>query len=429
MSFNDVRRQFQEMMDRKADVLFTVPGLLGRISDRAVAIPTRPGYVYVRIGHEETEGQARNKRVPNRYDLPVVLGYDGITDEFQVLAIRQETYLAAGFDVVPEIAPHHETHEFPGVGTGDGSDLVYVHHRQIRGLRIYASGTYLVSNEPGHAIVWGYPMWITSQTLDLTSYVPTSGINARFVLIYLDANGDLKARAGNIVSVEAIQIADAPAPTTSEIPLAWVLLYRGQAAISDDRTEQNIYDLRYVNFAKAITAHNIISSAHTDTAGTAAAGDVLTYNGAKWVPSPISFPPAGDNMLTPRWHCDGPLAVADEVDGAWILALDTIVSTVSLYVKTLGTAGSTTVDVEYSDDNGNTWQTIFTNPSNRPALAYNSSDHVTVGIPDVQGLVAGWLLRMNIEQVASGARCADVQLAGQEGENIVSSRLPLNWVD
>ncbi len=434
MSLDEIRREFKKMLDEKQNVLFTVPGLLGRTSDRAVAIPTRPGYVYVRIGHEETNGQARNKRVPNRYDLPVILGYDGITEEFQVLAIRQESYLASGHNPVPEVPSHHETHEYPpGVGEGDGSDLVYVAHRQIRGLRVYATGAFTIANEPGHCIINGVPRWIVSQSLNLSSYVPTLASQARFVLVYLNNNGILNLHLGNLVPATTIKISDAPTPLAGTVALAWILLYRGQTAIQDGREEQNIYDLRYVNFSTSVGGHQIISSSHTDAAGIPAAGDVLTFNGTYWIPAPI--PPSGGGggtqeiFIAPRWHVDGTLSAAVEVDGIWRATQDFKISAVWMYVRSLGTTSNTIIDIQRSQDGGNNWDTLFTNPANRPTLAWNASTHVATGVPALIQIQAGHLLRVEIIQAAANSRCLDVQISGIAGSDISTSRLQLNWIE
>ncbi|MGC9397119.1 MAG: hypothetical protein ACP5J4_19925 [Anaerolineae bacterium] len=110
-----------------------------------------------------------------------------------------------------------------------------------------------------------------------------------------------------------------------------------------------------------------------------------------------------------RWHIDGALAVADEVDGVWVVQDTFVPAYVWLYCRVAGTASSTIVDVEKSTDNGSTWTSLFASGGDYPELGY-SAGHVATGAPDAIALYAGTLLRMNIDQVATGAEDLTVQL-------------------
>lgn len=105
-----------------------------------------------------------------------------------------------------------------------------------------------------------------------------------------------------------------------------------------------------------------------------------------------------------RWTVDGPLAVANEVGGVWRVPYDLSIYEVSIYLYNTGTAGSTIADFDVSSDGGVTWTTLFTTTGNRPAIAGGATDKRTTGIPDVTTLSAGDLVRMNIEQIGTGAR-------------------------
>lgn len=116
----------------------------------------------------------------------------------------------------------------------------------------------------------------------------------------------------------------------------------------------------------------------------------------------------GNSLITARWHSDGRLVTCTEFDGVW-WAVDRMVALeVIMYCETLGTAGSTVVDIESSTD-GSSWSSIFTNPGDRPSLAWNDSDKQATAEPDIQ-LDQDAMLRANIVSVATGARNLSVQL-------------------
>ena len=69
------------------------------------------------------------------------------------------------------------------------------------------------------------------------------------------------------------------------------------------------------------------------------------------------------------------------------------------------------VDVETSPD-GVTWTSVFTNPANRPALAYDGG-HVASSAPAATTILStGTLIRCCIDQIATGAATLSVQLLG-----------------
>lgn len=248
-----LRRLFQDKLAAKQDQVVVSPGLLGRVSDQLVEVASRPGYVYVRIGNSEAQGQVRNKRTPSTYNLPVYVGIDQITGEYEVLGIRQSQYIGAGYDQIPEIGPHHKTHEWPSLGdtTSDGSDATFIHWRQIRYLRVtVVSGfTVRVDRAPLYRDGVGWT-WVTEQTLNLTSLKPTSG--ARYVLLYLDADAVFLYRAGTLIQPAAdLAFSDIPAPLSGEMPLAAVLLSGSQTALVESRTRQDITDLRFPQTSQA----------------------------------------------------------------------------------------------------------------------------------------------------------------------------------
>lgn len=247
ITIEELRRRRQGEQAGKQDVLQTWTALLGRVSDEAVQITSRPGWDYVRIGNDEALGQARNKRTPHTYNLAVYVGYDGISPDFQVLGIRQEAYVGAGETPVPEIEPHHGTHEFPPIGDANssGSDTTYIHWRQIRSLRVSVSSGMIIEIEKAPLLIRGTWTWVATQQLDLAPSVPAAG--ARYVLIYLNTTTGAIGGADGVVVTPATDIVfgDCPIPEAGQFPVAAVLTYGGQTSIRDSRTAQDIVDLRF----------------------------------------------------------------------------------------------------------------------------------------------------------------------------------------
>lgn len=249
------RTEFDTRLDGKQDVLAVMPALLGRVSDELVEVDGRPGYVWVRIGNEEALGQARNRRVPNYYNLAVLVGYDTTSEEFQVLSVSQSAYLGAGYGVIPELEPHYYTHQWPAIGdpVGNGSDTVYISWRQMMGLRIHVDlrddppvpFRVFVGRAPLYRDGIGW-LWVATQTMTLTdppSSIPVVG--ARYTLMYLDADAILRRRDGNIKAVDDLGLDDVPDPLSGELPLAAIHLFVGQTTLQEDRDRQDIVDLRF----------------------------------------------------------------------------------------------------------------------------------------------------------------------------------------
>jgi len=104
-----------------------------------------------------------------------------------------------------------------------------------------------------------------------------------------------------------------------------------------------------------------------------------------------------------RWHVDGPLATANEIDGIWVTPNTQTYSRVWLYLRDSGSAGNTTVALEYSESGGTTWNAITT-----ITIAHDGGH---VAITDItQRVYAGSLLRINITAVAIGSRGLTAQI-------------------
>lgn len=113
------------------------------------------------------------------------------------------------------------------------------------------------------------------------------------------------------------------------------------------------------------------------------------------------------------WTADGPLAVADEVGGVHRCLVNLAISQVSFYLFGTGSSGSTIIDADVSVDGGATWSSLFTTPALRPEITAGASDKRATSVPDVTRVYSGSLLRVNVDQVAAGARGLSVQIDGE----------------
>lgn len=105
----------------------------------------------------------------------------------------------------------------------------------------------------------------------------------------------------------------------------------------------------------------------------------------------------------PSWtiRIDGSLTTATDVAG-FVVPSEATISMVYIRCQTTGTSGNTIIDV---NKNGTT---IFTTQANRPTLAYNDSDGIASGVPDVASFTTGDLITIDIDEVATGAANLDV---------------------
>lgn len=241
-SLSKVRRRYQKKFSGKIDTERPIPALMGD-GNGNITVAALPGFVYYRVNEDESPGIVFNNRCPLRDNLPIYVGYDPITDPdrriFQCLGTRDIDYAEAGYTPVPQVPPHHETHQY------GGGDDVYVEWRRIMGLRIGRPVGFVVTLDPGVIIRAGAHQFIPTQTYDLTASVPGAG--ARYVLMYLNSAGTLSITNGAIkASVAALTLADCPvASGAGDYELAAVRLYHGQTTISDTPANQDIWDLRY----------------------------------------------------------------------------------------------------------------------------------------------------------------------------------------
>lgn len=409
-----VQRLLFDILKAYQPILPTFPALLGD-GRGTISVSGKPNFVYIRMGAEGEDGLtvAFNQRVPLSDGQAIIVGYTIEQPRlFQVISQR-EVYAGTGQTSPPQVVAHAPTHAYPVLGdpSASGSDMGHWHWRQMQGLRTVHVSSFTVQLEPWLIGRSTFYQWISTQTLDLSSDKPLSG--ARYVLTFIDSTGTFQRRLGPVVPSSTLNVDDhAPVCLPGEFPSALVRLYRGQSALEETRESQDILDARW---PYAVSFHTICGDSHVDAVGTPVEGDVLTFLSGYWKPSPGGGGGGGggEQVIVPRWHFDGPLAVVDEIDGVWRLPLPFRVDSVIIYLQTIGTADATTVDVEKSLDDGLTWDSCFAVPGNRPSIIGGGASHVDSGFPATpEELDAGVWLRASIVAVGVGARSLTVQIGG-----------------
>lgn len=156
----------------------------------------------------------------------------------------------------------------------------------------------------------------------------------------------------------------------------------------------------------SLTIGSTLLYAHIDaTAGDAAAVSAashgrLRYNttSQRWEASENTG--GYQRVLQPNtadWRVNGKPLVATNVDGAWIAPFSGKILRVTLYRRTAGTGGSTTVDV---NKNGTT---IYTTPANRPTVtAAGGNDQLSTTTPDVTTFAQNDRIQIDIDAIETG---------------------------
>ncbi len=353
----ELERELSLALAGKQDRLRFWSGTLKAIdSADSAAVAGRANYVYV----AQPDGaviQVYNGAVPPTPERVVIIGYDALNPRFlQVLGFRRA--YAGGTEGASNLPLplHAALHEYLG------SDQVDVHARQFLPLRVTLAGGFTVSI---NGVVQTSSGWeAISVPLDLTSLVP--GSDALWVLIYLNADGQVATRAGIAVALLNLTVADIPASAPGERALAAVRLYDGQTALREDSASNDFVDLRFAP-----------------------------------PPTPDVTP-----TVTARFYVDGRLAALAGVAGAYIAPADAIIETVYIRVSSPGTEGSTVVDL---NRNGST---VFTTQANRPTFSYSEgAAAVKSPQPDSPTLAEGDVLTVDIDQTAAGAAGLTILIA------------------
>ena len=245
-------KAFNSFAGRKSNEPLRFAGLLGILTngEYTVEIPSRPGYVWVRLRNSLNELiQAYNGVVSPVYDLPVMIERDPFTpSQYRIIGRDTGRYGSNWGTGSAYLASHGNSHSFNRETEGAG-DVVWVHSQQFMPFLVYPSGSfggmgvmlyqgmYYYNDEFRHAGGTG--------TSDLSAHKPTSG-DAKMVLITLNrVSGNIEITAGSefsssITGTSQIIQHIPSMPTGTNIPLAAIRLLSGTSSI----LWANIYDVR-----------------------------------------------------------------------------------------------------------------------------------------------------------------------------------------
>ncbi len=247
----NLQRKFRKVLNKKQNVPVKVSGILG--NGVGIVETGTENRVYVRIGDVSTTAICES--VPHINELPVWVGYN-IYDP-SVLRILSMRLVDVNEDQQAELGAHAETHRYFGSGIGGGTDVLWVDHRQIMALRIFATtNVFEIAVFPGVVYINGLPKLIgtlnasgtyKAATIDLGAYVVTTEDKCRLVLITINSSGALVATAGSEVNISALNTEnDMPAiPAGTRWVLGAVRLYYGQSDIIEHRDNSDIIDMRW----------------------------------------------------------------------------------------------------------------------------------------------------------------------------------------
>lgn len=247
MSKRDLFHRFKRFDRELEKVPEYVVGVLGIPlgGEKLVEVPTRNGYVYVRLRDAQDELiQAFNDKVSPVYDLPVICEYKN--GHYSIIGRDTNRYGDWG-DFSSYLPRHGNTHSFV---SGGGGDIVWVYSRQFMPYLAQPSGTkggsnvvindYLYLKADG---TWRYD-GVTGSP-DIIGSKPT-GSTAVMVLVYEDTTTGLpgiEVGSGFPAGLTGTgEIAPyIPSVTNPDyLPIAAIRLVSGTSTIQWD----NIYDAR-----------------------------------------------------------------------------------------------------------------------------------------------------------------------------------------
>jgi hypothetical protein len=203
---------------------------------------TRQPYIYVRQP-DNTVIEVYNKRIQPQDGLPILCGYDPLEPFlFQVLSVWT-TSLYNPETVSPSnvLAKHGYRHQW-----GIGDDVVFVDKRQYLPARVGASSAGGLSIDIYSDVIYINGGWtvLAPQTIDLTSYQPSTAGKSKIVLLTYSIAGAITKTPSAELTYNSELITNVPAIPTGEIGLAAVRLYTGQTVIRDGYINRDIMDCR-----------------------------------------------------------------------------------------------------------------------------------------------------------------------------------------
>jgi hypothetical protein len=183
------------------------------------------GMIYARLRNGDTI-KVYNDVAPDDYDLRVIIGRRKEQPTiWRVIAVR-DSY---SVPVAPRIKYHAEQHMFRS------PDEIPINRKQIIQLTIIVSNgaSFIVTVYGGVVHTSTGVTAVSSQAVDLSSYVPATG--AVYVSIETDVNGVLSVHQGVNFASPAIAIASyVPVPASGKYMIGFVLLWEGMLELTDD---------------------------------------------------------------------------------------------------------------------------------------------------------------------------------------------------
>lgn len=251
---NSLERALEEQKQSTQQEILRFTGLLGIAlgGSRVVEVPTRKGFVYVRLRDNPNEViQAFNNQVASSYNLPVIVERQG--NKYVISGVDTTRYENNHNSYAPYLPRHGNTHSFD-LESGGGGDIVWVYPRQFVPALVFPSGSlggpnvivspYTLKKDNG---TWMYVG--NTGTPNITSYRPTNPTGAIMGLVYLDAsdgNPYLLIGSGTVFpnsitgSSQIVSYIPQVTNPSRQIPLAAVRLITGTSVLSWN----NIYDVR-----------------------------------------------------------------------------------------------------------------------------------------------------------------------------------------
>jgi hypothetical protein len=216
-----LRKSLRKVSAPQTGWLDVFPAIMGKAN--GTVLTAIKGIVWVRNVLNGQELTVYNAIAPNQAKLQVEVGRR--VDQPGLWQIKGMVEPFSSPSAVGSVAYHHEQHEFPH------GDTIWMRRKQMIEL------TVLVKDADGFIVqVYGGMagnIKVNSQTVDLSSYVVTTG--AKFVGIETDGDGALTVNDGNAFDAPAIATKDdLTVPAAGQYTLAWVLLYESQAELSNN---------------------------------------------------------------------------------------------------------------------------------------------------------------------------------------------------
>jgi hypothetical protein len=221
-----LRKVLKQVQKPQTGWLDVSPATIGK-ADGTISAGTN-GLIWVHNILNGQDNTVYNFVVPNRFGLQVDVGRRVDQPGLWQVKGALETFAApAGGTSVPY---HAEQHQFPH------GDTLYINRKQIIPL------TVLVSDAAGFIVqVYGSTVRtatgiarISTQAVDLSSYLPTTG--AVYVSIESDDDGVLAVNAGTGFAAPAIAtVDDIPVPAAGKYMIAFILLWEGMEELKDEQ--------------------------------------------------------------------------------------------------------------------------------------------------------------------------------------------------